>query len=297
MEEASKTIAHQIGGIQNDVLRFGLPGVKSDIVGSHPLESSLQSVPEASWGNSFFNAGFRDCYRKMYYLGFELISEFASVPNWGGLPRLILALLIAGKINTIIRDAALRELGQLEQDLVFGDTAAKDNTTPEYKLRLLMIYASVYPQKFEGDKGLKLMQLAKLSPDDMKVISNMQLLAGSSTKKASAAAGAFSLKFSNQKETLCVTVATTLKFVVSKYGWFYYGCTRCSSKAPNPEKAYECSCGQKVEQPIPRYKIEIYVSNGESKYRFVFWDSECAAILGMTAEFMHNSMVEVHCYT
>ncbi|KAI5413543.1 hypothetical protein KIW84_057931 [Lathyrus oleraceus] len=93
-------------------------------------------------------------------------------------------------------------------------------------------------------------------------------------------------------ETLCVTVATTLKFAVSKYGWFYYGCTRCSSKAPNPEKAYECSWGQKVEQPIPRYKIEIYVSNGESKYRFVFWDSECAAILGMTAEFMHNSMVE-----
>ncbi|KAI5406179.1 hypothetical protein KIW84_052791 [Lathyrus oleraceus] len=93
-------------------------------------------------------------------------------------------------------------------------------------------------------------------------------------------------------ETLCVTVATTLKFAVSKYGWFYYGCTRCSSKTPNPEKAYECSCGQKVEQPIPRYKIEIYVSNGESKYRFVFWDSKCAAILGMTAEFMHNSMVE-----
>ncbi|KAI5413917.1 hypothetical protein KIW84_058167 [Lathyrus oleraceus] len=72
-------------------------------------------------------------------------------------------------------------------------------------------------------------------------------------------------------ETLCVTVATILKFAVSKYGWFYYGCTR--------------------------YKIEIYVSNGESKYRFVLWDSECAAILGMTAEFMHNSMVEVHCYT
>ncbi|KAI5396248.1 hypothetical protein KIW84_062452 [Lathyrus oleraceus] len=93
-------------------------------------------------------------------------------------------------------------------------------------------------------------------------------------------------------ETLCVTVATTLKFAVSKYGWFYYDCTRCSSKAPNPEKAYECSCGPKVEQPIPRYKIEIYVSNGESKYRFVFWDSKCAAILGMTAEFMHNSMVE-----
>ena len=33
------------------------------------------------------------------------------------------------------------------------------DTTPENKLRLLMIYASVYPEKFEGDKGSKLMQV------------------------------------------------------------------------------------------------------------------------------------------
>lgn len=44
MEETSKSIAHQIGGVQNDALRFGLHGVKSDIVGSHPLQSSLESV-------------------------------------------------------------------------------------------------------------------------------------------------------------------------------------------------------------------------------------------------------------
>ncbi|XP_061371053.1 protein transport Sec1a-like [Gastrolobium bilobum] len=120
--------------------------------------------------------------------------------------KISLHVEIAGKINKIIRETELRELGQLEQDLVFGDAGAKDvisflrtkqNTTPEYKLRLLMIYASVYPEKFEGDKATKLLQLAKLSPDDMKVISNMQLLAGSSNKKSSA--GAFSLKFSTQK--------------------------------------------------------------------------------------------------
>lgn len=33
---------------------------------------------------------------------------------------------IAGKINKIIRETELRELGQLEQDLVFGDAGAKD---------------------------------------------------------------------------------------------------------------------------------------------------------------------------
>lgn len=94
-----------------------------------------------------------------------------------------------------------------------------------------MIYALVYPEKFEGDKGVKLMQvfatpfqvihnifklsfcvviritvrcvlqLAKLSTDDMKVIQNMQLLAGSSTNKNSNASskGAFSLKFDAKK--------------------------------------------------------------------------------------------------
>lgn len=42
--EAQKTIAHEIGGLRNDALRFGLHGVKSDIVGSHPLESAYQST-------------------------------------------------------------------------------------------------------------------------------------------------------------------------------------------------------------------------------------------------------------
>ncbi|KAK3003337.1 hypothetical protein RJ639_019280 [Escallonia herrerae] len=42
--DAPKAIDHQIGGMKNDALRFGLHGVKSDIVGSHPLESAYQSA-------------------------------------------------------------------------------------------------------------------------------------------------------------------------------------------------------------------------------------------------------------
>ncbi|KAF3535420.1 hypothetical protein F2Q69_00020089 [Brassica cretica] len=41
--ESPKKIAHEIGGVKRDALRFGLNGVKSDIVGSHPLESSYES--------------------------------------------------------------------------------------------------------------------------------------------------------------------------------------------------------------------------------------------------------------
>lgn len=37
------------------------------------------------------------------------------------------------------------------------------DTSPENKLRLLMIYAATYPEKFEGDKGMKLMQVSNIS--------------------------------------------------------------------------------------------------------------------------------------
>ncbi|XP_019165011.1 PREDICTED: cyclin-B1-2-like [Ipomoea nil] len=42
--EAPKTIPHEIGGVRADALRFGLHGVKSDIVGSHPLESAYEDT-------------------------------------------------------------------------------------------------------------------------------------------------------------------------------------------------------------------------------------------------------------
>ncbi|KAL3649467.1 Protein transport Sec1a [Castilleja foliolosa] len=116
--------------------------------------------------------------------------------------KLSLHVEIAGKINNVIREMCLRELGQLEQNLVFGDAATKEVITflrskqdgmSENKLRLLMIYACVYPEKFEGDKALKLMQLAKLTRADMKTVKNMKFLEGSNSKKASH--GTFSLKF------------------------------------------------------------------------------------------------------
>ncbi|XP_020581596.1 SNARE-interacting protein KEULE-like [Phalaenopsis equestris] len=120
--------------------------------------------------------------------------------------KLSLHVEIAGKINKVIREAGLRELGQLEQDLVFGDAGTKDlinflrtnqDVTPENKLRLLMIFAAIYPEKFEGDKGEKLMQLARLSPDDMNAVYNMRYLTLPDLKKTS---GGFSLKFEVHKK-------------------------------------------------------------------------------------------------
>ncbi|XP_050227503.1 SNARE-interacting protein KEULE [Mercurialis annua] len=101
----------------------------------------------------------------------------------------------------------LRDIGQLEQDLVFGDKGTTDvikflNTnegaTRENKLRLLMILSAIYPEKFDGEKGRNLMKVANLPEDDMNAVNNMRLLASPESKKSSSAT--FSLKFDIHKK-------------------------------------------------------------------------------------------------
>ncbi|KAI3974632.1 hypothetical protein MKX01_029622 [Papaver californicum] len=120
--------------------------------------------------------------------------------------KLSLHVEIAGEINRIIREMGLTEFGQLEQDLVFGNAGprevmkllrTKQDATRENKLRLMMIYSVAYPEKFEGEQGLKLMQLAGLSHDDMNAVNNTRLLDDTfATEKKST--GDFSLMFSSQ---------------------------------------------------------------------------------------------------
>lgn len=122
--------------------------------------------------------------------------------------KLSLHVDIAGKLNRIIRESSLKEVGQLEQDLVFGDAGTKDlinflrihqDVTRESKLRLLMIYAAVHPEKFESDKLSKLLELARLPQDDMNAVYNMRLLEGTTDNKKSSL-GPFSLKFDVHKK-------------------------------------------------------------------------------------------------
>ncbi|XP_023533702.1 SNARE-interacting protein KEULE-like isoform X1 [Cucurbita pepo subsp. pepo] len=127
--------------------------------------------------------------------------------------KLSLHVEIAVKLNKIIKDEGLRELGQLEQDLVFGDAGTKDvikflttneDVSRENKLRLLMILAAIYPEKFEGEKGLNLMKLAKLPPDDMNAVTNMRLLGGAAPDSKKSSLGSFSLKFDIHKKKRAV---------------------------------------------------------------------------------------------
>ncbi|KAL2983022.1 hypothetical protein AAZX31_12G018400 [Glycine max] len=97
---ASKFIPHQIGGVQNDVLRFGLHGVKSDIVGSHPLQSSLQSTRRMD------EAMKKQCKVNLYGTAFplkeeldrQILSRFQRPP--GPIPSSMLGLeTVTGSVD------------------------------------------------------------------------------------------------------------------------------------------------------------------------------------------------------
>ncbi|KAK9668258.1 hypothetical protein RND81_13G045500 [Saponaria officinalis] len=115
----------------------------------------------------------------------ELQRMVQALPQYSEqIDKLSLHVEIAGKINRIVREQGLKDVGQLEQDLVFGDAGTKEvdnflrtreDISRENKLRLLMVYAAVNPERFES-KGSTLMKLAKLSPDDMSAANNMSFL-------------------------------------------------------------------------------------------------------------------------
>uniref|UniRef100_A0A0E0G8D0 SNARE-interacting protein KEULE n=1 Tax=Oryza nivara TaxID=4536 RepID=A0A0E0G8D0_ORYNI len=98
----------------------------------------------------------------------ELQKMVQALPQYSDqIDKLALHVEIAGKLNSTIKEQQLKDVGQLEQDLVFGDAGTKElinffrthlDISRENKLRLLMVYAAINPDKTRSDKGAKLMQ-------------------------------------------------------------------------------------------------------------------------------------------
>ncbi|KAG6548880.1 hypothetical protein Mapa_009643 [Marchantia paleacea] len=121
------------------------------------------------------------------------------------LEKLSLHIHIATVLNKKIKDDGLSDVGNLEQDFVFGDATSKElinilnvkqDLSAENKLRLLMIYAATHPEKLDATKRLQWMKLARLTGDDMNAINNMEYLGVSVSKKPTSG---FSLKFGARK--------------------------------------------------------------------------------------------------
>lgn len=50
-----------------------------------------------------------------------------------------------------------------------------------------------------------------------------------------------------------MTVGTTGKIIVSKYGWSYEGCSIYTKKVRKEDVTYRCHAGHENEAPVARY--------------------------------------------
>ncbi|XP_043693914.1 cyclin-B1-2-like [Telopea speciosissima] len=90
--EGSKTISQEIGGIEKDALRFGLHGVKSEIVGDHPLQSALKStrITEKQMKRKILASTYGSAFPLKMDLDRQILSRFQRPP--GALPSSMLGL-------------------------------------------------------------------------------------------------------------------------------------------------------------------------------------------------------------
>eukprot|EP00246_Nothoceros_aenigmaticus_P006246 TRINITY_DN1903_c0_g1_i3.p1 TRINITY_DN1903_c0_g1~~TRINITY_DN1903_c0_g1_i3.p1 ORF type:complete len:668 (+),score=135.04 TRINITY_DN1903_c0_g1_i3:36-2006(+) len=121
------------------------------------------------------------------------------------LDKLSLHIHIATVLNDQVKAIGLSEIGNLEQDFVFGDASSKElinllNTKQDLpadiRLRLMMIYAATHPEKLDATKRMQWMKLARLSGDDMNALNNLEYIGVSVSKKSSSG---FSLRFGGRK--------------------------------------------------------------------------------------------------
>ncbi|TVU13295.1 hypothetical protein EJB05_40339 [Eragrostis curvula] len=191
----------------------------------------------------------------------QLQKMVQALPQYSDqIDKLTLHVEIAGKLNNIIKEQHLKDVGQLEQDLVFGDAGTKElinflrtrlDVSRENKLRLLMIYASINPEKFESEKGAKLMQLAGLSADDMTAVNNMRCLCGPDIKKSSSAVG-FSLKFDLHKKKHGIRkdrIGEESTWMLSRFYPILEDLIEKLSKGELPKDEYHC-----MNDPSPSFR-------------------------------------------
>ncbi|KAH0910521.1 hypothetical protein HID58_033842 [Brassica napus] len=172
----------------------------------------------------------------------------------------LMSLQIARTINRTIMEQGLRELGKLEQDLVFGDAGRKDVIkflstnnviNQESKLRLMMILAAIYPKKFEGEKGRKMMELAKLSGDDVVAVNNLRLLGPVHTESKRSTTGSFSLKFDVLKKKRAARkdrVGETQTWQLSRFFPIVEELVEKLNKGHLPKQDYPC-----MNEPKPTF--------------------------------------------
>ena len=125
----------------------------------------------------------------------DLKKTVSALPQYRDkLTKLALHIDVASKLNTAVRERALKAAGEVEQDIVYGDATSKEliallsmhgeHLSKQDKLRVLMCYAATHPEKLDKAKRQGWMKLARLSEEDMDTVVNLEHLGVAVNKRS-----------------------------------------------------------------------------------------------------------------
>jgi syntaxin-binding protein 1 len=132
-----------------------------------------------------------------------------SLPQYrDAVAKLSVHVALAEGLNKALKERNLKELGKLEQDVVFGQARGKDVVnefqreecygTKLDRLRLLMCYAATHPEKFDSKACMSWASAARLQAEEVEAAVLKLELLGARVRKHSHA-GLSSFSFSNRR--------------------------------------------------------------------------------------------------
>ncbi|MED6191938.1 hypothetical protein PIB30_005417 [Stylosanthes scabra] len=87
------------------------------------------------------------------------------------------------------------------------------------------------------------------------------------------------------EETECWILSTVVSIEGGRNDWFYASCKGCFKKVIPIDDNYHCTnvkCGQRGSKPPLKFRLKVIVTDGIGFLTVLLWNTECAAILGMS---------------
>ncbi|XP_058777193.1 uncharacterized protein LOC131651552 [Vicia villosa] len=104
-------------------------------------------------------------------------------------------------------------------------------------------------------------------------------------------------KFLWKAEIISLSEITNLQhFEAGQMGWFYDGCVECTRSVALKDGKLQCYATHVSSEPVPRYKLEVLAVDGNSKAKFIFWDTDCVKLIVKSALQMKMDLIEASDY-
>ncbi|KAJ1406030.1 hypothetical protein SESBI_25482 [Sesbania bispinosa] len=95
-----------------------------------------------------------------------------------------------------------------------------------------------------------------------------------------------------QEEIFCLTVGKIEMIYVSN-GWQYDACVKCSKKLESETEPFICArCGKLNSERVPRFRLEVKVSDKNAHSKFILWDKHCVQLLNQSALDLKKQMIQ-----